>query len=284
MNAAFFPPSLRARLALAGWAFYHRWRVQAGIPGWFLLDAAIPVLSTAMALLLGRAAGGPSAGQNFAANAGTAEYAAFLLVGSNVFLLSLRAMWDLGLWLRTQQVTGTLETLYTTPSNRAWIVAGLAAFNLARGLLNLVLSLLLGAALFQIPLAGRNYGMAVLFLAVGAVPLYGLSLLYGVLVLRFKETGALIQMAQAVLSLATGVFYPLALLPPLARALVLLLPNPWLAGGLRHALLNTPALLATWPADLAVLALMAVLTPALAFLALGRAERALRAGAGMGGF
>lgn len=277
-------PVLRARLDLATWAFYARYRVLAGLPGWFLLDALIPVISTAVPIFLGQVVGGGSAAANFAAHTGTQEYAVFLLVGSNVFLLTLRAMWDLGLWLRNEQQAGTLEILYTTPADRRWILVGLAAFNLARGLVNLALSLLIGWWVFQIPLGGRGYVLAVVFLGVGVIPLYAFSLLYGVLVLHLKETSALIQVAQAILTLAMGVSYPITMLPALAQVLALLLPPTWIAYDLRAALLGTSYRLGAWPADLGVLLAMALIGPPLAFALLQRSERRLRAGPGLGEF
>ena len=271
-------------MSLLLWAAYARYRELAGYPGWFLLDAAIPIAIAAIALLLGQAAGGPLGAAHFAAQAGTRESAAFLLIGANVFLLTLRAFWDLGLWLRKEQQAGTLEALYVTPARRGWLVAGVAGFNLARGLVNLALSFGLGCLLFGINPLGRGYGLALAFLAVGAAPLYALSLLYGSLVLRFKESDALIQVAQVVLTLLTGVYYPVAVLPAALRWAALLAPPAWVANGLRAALLDSAYLLGSWPADLAVLAGMALVGPPLALAALRRAESSLRRGAGVGQF
>jgi ABC-2 type transport system permease protein len=269
-------------MSLIFWAAYARYRELAGYPGWFVLDAAIPIAIAAIAMLLGQAAGGPLAQERFAQQTGTRETAAFLLIGANVFLLTLRAFWDLGLWLRKEQQAGTLEALYVTPADRGWLVAGVALFNLARGLFNLVLSFGIGCLLFGINPLGRNYGLALVFLAAGTLPLYALSLLYGCLVLRYKESDALIQVAQVALTLLTGVYYPISALPAALRAAALLVPPAWLANGLRAALLDSAYLLGSWPADLAVLACMALLGPPLALAALRRAEGSLRRGAGMG--
>ena len=273
---------LQSSLALARWAAYARFRELAGFPGWFLLDALIPILLVAISMFLGQAVGGPLAGEQFSRQAGTSEVVAFMLLGANVFLLTLRAFWDMGLWLRKEQQTGTLEALYVTPADRRWLLVGLAGFNLARGTINLLLSFGLGCWLFGIDPLGRNYGLALAFLVVGTVPLYALSLLYGSLVLRYKESDALIQMAQVALTLLTGVYYPVTVLPGALRAAAMLAPPAWIANGLRVALLDTAALLQSWPADLAVLAGMAVIGPPLALAALRQAEGHLRRGAGVG--
>jgi ABC-2 type transport system permease protein len=277
-------PTVRVGLEIAAWAIYARYRELASYPGWFLLDVFIPIVTAAIPILLGRATGGADAATNFAQRAGTSNYAAFLLIGANTFLMTLRAFWDIGLWLRKEQQTGTLESLYTTPADRRWILAGLAAFNLARGLVNFFLSYLLGCLVFSVnPLQG-NYVIAIAFLCVGVIPLYALSLLYGALVLRLKETNALIQIAQSLLTLAMGIYYPVTVLPPLARALALLVPPTWMTNGMRAALLDTGYLLGAWPLDLAVLAAMCLIGPPLAFTIFRRTERSLQRGAGMGEF
>ena len=178
----------RAGLEIAAWAVYARYRELAGYPGWFLLDIFIPIITAAVPILLGRAAGGADAATNFSQRAGTSNYAAFLLIGANTFLMTLRAFWDIGLWLRKEQQTGTLESLYTTPADRRWILVGLATFNLIRGLVNFALSFVLGCLVFSVNPRQGNYVLALAFLCVGVIPLYALSLFYGALVLRLKDS------------------------------------------------------------------------------------------------
>ena len=267
---------MRARLDLVGWAFYARYRELAGYPGWFLLDVFIPILITIVPILLSRSAGA----REFPGAGGAGGYAAFLLIGANVFLLTLRAFWDIGLWLENEQRTGTLEVLALAPCDRRWIVAGIALFNLARGLLNFCLSFAVGCLLFKInPLQG-NLLLALVFMAAGTIPLYALALLYGALVLRFQESDALVQIAQSGLALLVGIYYPISILPPLLRAAALLLPPAWITQGMRAALLGGGYLLNAWPRDLAVLVGMCLLVPALANAVLQRTERGLRQNGG----
>jgi ABC-2 type transport system permease protein len=276
--------SLRARFDIARWAAYARYRELASYPGWFLLDLLIPIVVAAIPILLGRAVSGANVGANFALHAGTSNYAAFFLIGANAFLMTLRSFWDMGLWLRNEQQTGTLEALYTTPADKSWILAGLAAFNLVRGLVNFLLSFLLGCVILGVnPLQGR-YGLAILFLVSGVIPLYALSLLYGALVLRLKETDALTQIAQSVLTLGMGIYYPIGVLPPLARAAAMLLPPTWMTNGMRAALLDTSYLLGAWPRDLAVLMAMCLVGPPMALAVLRRTEKSLQRNAGLGEF
>jgi ABC-2 type transport system permease protein len=271
-------------LNIAAWSAYSRYRELASYPGWFLLDVFIPIIIAAIPILLGRAVGGAEAQTNFAQRAGTANYPAFLLIGANTFLMTLRSFWDMGLWLRKEQQTGTLESLYTTPADRSWILAGLAAFNLARGLFNFLLSYLIGGWVLAVnPLQG-DYAIALMFLVVGVIPLYALSVLYGALVLRLKETNALIQIAQSLLTLAMGIYYPIAVLPPLARWFAMLVPPTWMTNGMRASLLGIGYLLGAWPRDLAVLVGMCLIGPPIALAVLRRTEKSLQRNAGLGEF
>jgi len=278
------PKTLRACLNIAAWSAYARYRTLASYPGWFLLDVFIPIIIAAVPILLGRAVGGAETQINFAQRVGTANYPAFLLIGANTFMMTLYSLWDMGLWLRKEQQTGTLESLYLTPAGRGWILAGVAAFHLIRGLINFVLSYFVGCWVFGInPLQG-NYAIAFVFLAAGMLPFYAVSIVYGAVVLRFKETNSLVRIAQSLLTLAMGIYYPVTVLPPLARALALLLPPTWTTNGIRAALLDTSYLLGAWPRDVAVLVGMCLIGPPLALSLLRRTERSLQRGAGVGEF
>ena len=50
-------------------------------PGQMVIETIIPVVFAAMPMLLGRATGGDQASANFAANTGTSNYVAYLLIG-----------------------------------------------------------------------------------------------------------------------------------------------------------------------------------------------------------
>jgi ABC-2 type transport system permease protein len=229
--------------------------------------------------LIQRSAGG--AGMPGSSPDAASANAAFLLIGANVFLLTLRAFWDIGLWLENEQRAGTLEMLFLAPCDRRWIVTGIALFNLARGLLNFCLSFAAGCLLFRIDPFQGNLFLALLFMAAGVVPLYALALAYGALVLRFKESDALVQIAQSLLALLAGIYYPVSTLPPLLRAAALLLPPAWITHDMRAALLGAGYILHAWPRDLAVLAGMCLLLPPLANAMLRRTETALRHNGGL---
>src|SRR5512145_1837614 len=124
-------------------------------PGELFLEIIIPTILASMPILLGQAAAGPDAAANFAANTGTTNYVAYLLIGSNVFVLVTRAFWDIAYWLRFEQETGTLEALYLTPTHSLTLISGVALYSAIRGLLTTTLAYLLGCLVYQVnPIQG----------------------------------------------------------------------------------------------------------------------------------
>lgn len=261
-----------------------RLRMQSRYRGWFLLDIMIPTVIAAIPILLGQALAGPNAGQNFRANTGTDNYVAYLLIGSNIFMIVSGALWNFGFWLRREQQTGTLESIYLAPTSRWLILAGVALYGTLRNGINFGLAFTLGCLVFGVnPLQG-DIVLALVFLFLGIIPLYGVSLLYGAIVLKFKEANAMIQLAQWLVSLLMGIFFPITIFPPLLRAVALLFPPTWMNNGVRAALLGVGWFFQTWYFDLAVLAAFCVVTPILGYRVFSETERRIKYNEGLGQF
>lgn len=253
-------------------------------PGQIVLEIVIPVVLAAMPILLGRATAGSAAGDNFALQAGTTRYVAYLLIGSNVFIIVTRAFWDVAYWLRYEQETGTLEAIYLTPTGSLTLASGVALYSSCRSLAAGILAYLLGCAVFRVdPFAGEVW-LALAFLVVGVVPLYSMALLFGALVLRVKESNKLVSLMQWVVSFFMGVYFPVAVLPPVLRALALAFPPTWTVNGVRSALLGVGFFFEHWYLDMAVLWAFLLAAPLVAMQTFRRAETSVRRHQGLGDF
>lgn len=253
-------------------------------PGELLLEIIIPTVMASIPILLGQAGAGPDAAANFAANTGTTNYVAYLLIGSNVFTLVTRAFWDIAYWLRFEQETGTLEAIYLTPTNSLTLAGGVAIYSAIRGLLTTTLAYLLGCLIFRVnPIAG-DVLLALVFIFIGLIPLYAMAFLFGALVLKVKETNALVGLMQWLVSFLMGIFFPVAVLPPLVRVLSLAFPPTWMVNGVRSALLGVGFFFETWYQDLAVLWVFLLLTPLLSLWVFRQVEGGLRRNQGVGEF
>ena len=261
-----------------------RLRMMSRYRGWFVLDIIIPTMIAAIPILLGQALAGPNAAENFQVNTGTANYVAYLLIGSNVFMMVSGALWNFGFWLRREQQTGTLEALYLAPASKGLILAGVALYGALRNLANFSVAFTVGCLVFGVNPFQGDILLALAFLLLGLIPLYGISLLYGAIVLRLKEANAMIQLAQWLLSFLMGVFFPIAAFPRLMRAVAMLFPPTWMNNGVRAALLDVGWFFQTWYRDLAVVAVFCAAVPVLGYWVFLRTECRVKANQGVGQF
>jgi ABC-2 type transport system permease protein len=249
-----------------------------------VLEIIIPIVFAAMPMLLGRATAGANAAANFEANTGTANYVAFLLIGSNVFMIVSNAFWHIAYWLRFEQETGTLEAVYLTPTGSLTLASGVAIYSAIRGLTASSLAYLIGCIVFQVNPFQGDVLLAMLFVLVGLIPLYGVAFLFGALVLKVKESNALVGLMQWAVSFLMGIFFPVAVLPPLVRTIALAFPPTWVVNGVRSALLGVGFFFEKWYLDLAVLWAFLLFMPLFSFWVFNRVERGIRRNQGMGEF
>ncbi len=257
-------------------------RIASRYPGALLIDISLPILITLAPVLLGNTLANMVGTQSFAANTGTSDYAAYMLIGSSVFFMVRSALLNMGMWIQREQRSGTLESLYLTPTSRFWLLSGVFLYSIGRSACVFCISFTLGCLIFAInPLQG-NISLALAFLILGAVPIQGISLAYGALVLRFKEAEALIQIAQWIVGLLMGLYFPLAILPWPLQGLALIFPPTWVNNGVRAALLDVAWFTGAWYTDLAIVGLFGIVMPYLGYWLFRQIERALQRNEGIG--
>jgi ABC-2 type transport system permease protein len=253
-------------------------------PGQIIADIFTPIFLAAMPILLGRASAGGNIGVVFAENTGTPEYGRYMLIGSCVFTIVSFAFWHMAYWLRWEQESGTLEALYLAPIHRIWIAAGTALYSCVRSLVAAFIAYLIGCRILQISPFEGNTGLALVFLLVGQIPLYGLTLLFGAVILKVKEANSLVGLMQWVVAFLMGVFFPIAILPSVFRFVALLFPPTWMTNGMRSAMLGLGYFFGTWYLDLAVLWVFLILAPLFGYYVFTRVETNVRRNEGMGQF
>lgn len=280
MNAS----SLRANLSATLASMRMRLLTISRYPGQLTMDVVIPIVFASLPILLGRATAGAQAGQVFAENTGTGNYVAYMLIGSSAFVIVSYAFWHVAYWLRWEQETGTLESLYLSPTHRVWVAAGTALYSCLRGLISALAAYLLGSLVLGVNPFQGEIALAFAFILSGLIPLYSLTLLFGALVLKVKEANALVNLMQWGFSFLMGIFFPIAFFPPLLKALALLFPPTWMTNGVRSALLGLGYFFREWYLDLAVLWAFLLVTPWLGYWVFGKVEKGLRANEGVGQF
>lgn len=213
-------------------------RIWSRYPSWIISLIVWPLLFPLVYLFGGRALAGPG-GEGmaaFAASAGTANVAGFIVVGTTAWMWLNITLWGVGTSLRMDQVKGVLESNWLTPASRFAMLLGTAASQAVIALVFLGLSLLE----FQLVLGIRFTPSAAGTLAVMAltVPwLYGLGMAFAAVVLRFKEANAMVYFVRGLFMIFAGITFPLAALPSWMREVAAALPLTYTIDGLRQALL-----------------------------------------------
>jgi ABC-2 type transport system permease protein len=283
-TAFYTPPTLSQKLAALLAETRLRLINVSRYPGQLGLEVIIPIVFAGMPILLGRATGGADAAANFAANTGTTNYVAYMLIGSNVFSIVSMAFWLLANWVRFEQETGTLEAVYLTPTSTLTLAAGVSLYSAVRGISAALIAYFLGCLIFGVnPLQG-DVLLALLFIFVGLIPLYAFTFLFGALVLKVKESNALIGLMQWVISFLMGIFFPVAILPPMVRFFALIFPPTWMTNGVRSALLGVGFFFGEWYLDMAVLWTFLLFTPLFSAWVFRRVENSVRRNEGIGQF
>ena len=275
--------ALRSNFSVLLASFRMRLTTITRYPGQLVMDIFIPIVFAYMPILLGRASGSnPEA--TFYANTGTTNYVAYMLIGTSVFTLVNFAFWHVAYWLRWEQEAGTLEALYLVPTHRLWVVGGTALYSCLRGLFSALAAYFLGSLVLGVnPFEGQVL-LAFVFILVGLIPLYSLTLLYGALILKVKDANALVNLMQWGVSFFMGIFFPIAIFPPLLKFIALLFPPTWMTNGVRSALLGVGYFFNSWYMDLAVLWGFMLVTPLLGYWIFTRAETSVRRNEGVGQF
>lgn len=253
-------------------------------PGQMIMEIIIPIIFASMPMLLGRATAGGDAAANFAANTGTTNYVAYLLIGANTFTLVSSAFWHVAYWLRFEQETGTLEAIYLTPTSSITLLVGVAIYSAIRGLSASLIAYLLGCLVYRVNPFQGDIVLALFFILAGLLPLYGLTILFGALVLKVKESNAIINLMQWLVSFLMGIFFPITVLPPILKLVALAFPPTWMVNGVRSALLGVGFFFEQWYFDMSVLWAFMFVAPLLSLWLFRRTETGLRANEGIGQF
>jgi len=275
-------PSWRADLGVVKAVLIARLKIISRYKGSLLMDTFMPVVFAAMPIILGVAVAGANAGGYFEETTGTSNYKMYMLIGSCTFMVVSVMLWLVGYWLRREQETGTLESVFLAPAGQIYVLTGVTFYALIRTVAAFGSALVIGSLLFQVNPLDGNLAAAMGFLAIGLIPLWGLSMLFGAMILRIKEANSVIQLMTWVVSFLMGIFFPLAFFPPLLRGVALLFPPTVMNDAMRASLLNLETFFGSWYASLAVMLVFAFAVPLLGYEMFAHTGRRVRAREGVG--
>ena len=264
---------LRALLAAARkeWIIFRRY------PSWVMAFFIWPVLFPLSNILRAKALGGPdgSALSAFSRLAGTTDYISFMVVGSTMWMWLNFTLWSVGFQLRDEQMRGTLESNWLCPVPRISVMLGASLTDFSTALMLLVITVLEFRLFFGVQLLQGNLALLLLVVFLVIPTIYGLGLAFASLVVRFKEANAMVFLVRGIFMIFCGMSYPLAVLPGWMRRIASLLPLTYAIRSVRAVTLAGATFADVLP-DLQILAMFAIVMPALGYGAFRLAERRSR--------
>ena len=178
--------------------------------------------------------------------------AAYLLIGGVVWAylgIIFEIITETVAWERWE---GTIEYTFMAPLSRPVHLLGMGTFAILYGLLRASLLFGVCAFFFDLSLPVANFGAALLVLAVASVSFVGIGMMTAVLPLVSPEKGTQLGfVAQGVLLVVSGVYYPVDVLPGWMQAVARISPATYALDGIRDAILSGDGMAAMidelWP-------------------------------------
>ena len=142
---------------------------------------------------------------------------------------------------------GTIEYTFMAPLSRPVHLFGMGAFAVVYGVVRAVLLFGVVAAFFTLHLPKADYVAALVLLVVASISFIGIGMMTAVLPLISPEKGTQLGfVAQGVLLVVSGVYYPVSVLPGWMQALAKVSPATYALRGIRDAILDGAGIGALW--------------------------------------
>jgi ABC-2 type transport system permease protein len=168
---------------------------------------------------------------------------------------------------------GTIEYTFMAPLSRPVHLIGMGLFAIAYGLVRASLVFGAVAPFFGLHMPNANFGTALLLLGVASVSFIGIGMMTAVLPLISPEKGTQLGfMAQGVMLVVSGVYYPVSVLPGWMQWISKISPATYALRGIRNAILHGAGPSQVWR-DIWPLLVIGVVSIPLGLLVFRRGER-----------
>jgi len=201
------------------------------------------------------------------------EAATYLLVGAVLWAylgIIFEFLTETVAWERWE---GTIEYTFMAPLRRGAHLAGMGLFAVLYGLARAALLFFVVAAFFDIQMPRADFVAALVVVLVASISFTGIGMMTAVLPLISPEKGAQLGfVAQGVLLVVSGVYYPVEVLPGWMQAIAEISPATYALDGSRDAILSGAGITDLWR-ELGVLALIGLVAVPLGLALFGAGER-----------
>jgi ABC-2 type transport system permease protein len=147
---------------------------------------------------------------------------------------------------------GTIEYTFMAPLSRPIHLFGMGAFAIVYGIIRAVLLFGVVALFFDLNLSQANFAAALIVLLVASISFIGIGMMTAVLPLISPEKGTQLGfIAQGLLLVVSGVYYPVEVLPQWMQWISVISPATYALDGMRDAIIDGDGITAMgdelWP-------------------------------------
>jgi ABC-2 type transport system permease protein len=142
---------------------------------------------------------------------------------------------------------GTIEYTFMAPLARSMHLAGMGIFAILYGLIRAILLFIVVALFFDLSMPDANFLAALVVLIVASVSFIGIGTMTAVMPLISPEKGMQLGfIAQGMLLVVSGVYYPVDVLPEWMQWIAKISPATYALEGIRGAILDGEGLSSMW--------------------------------------
>jgi ABC-2 type transport system permease protein len=218
-------------------AVIHReWVIFTRYPSWVIALFIWPLIFPMMYIFTARALAGPDGSglTVFMKVTGASDFIGYIVIGSTVWMWQNVVLWDVGFALRNEQMRGTLESNWLSPTWRFTYLLGHSGPQLVSMLMFFTITALEFGLMFHVRLNGSIW--MILLMVLAAIPsIYGLGFAFASLVITVKEANAFVFLIRGLVMIFCGITFPISLLPGWMQSIAKWLPQSYLIHGMRAA-------------------------------------------------
>ncbi len=168
---------------------------------------------------------------------------------------------------------GTIEYTFMAPLSRPVHLIGMGIFAVLYGVVRATIVFGVIAAFFGLDLPNANFVTAIVLLAIASVSFIGIGMMTAVLPLISPEKGTQLGfIAQGLMLVISGVYYPVSVLPQWMEWLSTISPATYALRGIRSAIIDGVGVGAVW-GDIWPLIVIGIVSIPLGLAVFGRGER-----------
>jgi ABC-2 type transport system permease protein len=219
------------------------WTIFRRYPSWIIALLIWPLIFPMMYILTGRALSGVDGSglAVFTKLTGATDFIGYVVIGTTVWMWQNIVLWDVGFALRNEQMRGTLESNWLSPTWRfSYLLGHTGPQIISMAMLVLITAVEFGF-IFGVRLHGSIWMIALTMLA--AIPaIYGLGFAFASLVITVKEANAFVFLIRGLVMIFCGITFPISLLPGWMQAVAKWMPQSYLIHAMRAAAFSNAGL------------------------------------------